>query len=76
VRIDTTGRASLGLLFVDLFCLPQTMRGSGIGTAVLQLAEDEGRRRGCRTAVLYTINFQGPGLLRAEWVAGVRWRSL
>jgi GNAT superfamily N-acetyltransferase len=56
-----TGRTSLGLLFVDLFWLPQAMRGSGVGTAVLQLAEDEGRRRGCRTAVLYTISFQAPG---------------
>jgi GNAT superfamily N-acetyltransferase len=56
-----TGRTSLGLLFVDLFCLPQAMRGSGIGTAVLQLAEDEGRRRGCRTAALYTLSFQAPG---------------
>lgn len=55
-----TGRTSLGLLFVDLFYLPTHLRGSGIGSEVLRLAEAEGRRRGCRTAVLYTISFQAP----------------
>lgn len=56
-----TGRTSLGLLFVDLFHLPAELRGSGIGSEVLRRAEAEGRRRGCRTAVLYTISFQAPG---------------
>lgn len=56
-----TGRTSLGLLFVDLFHLPPELRGFGIGSEVLRRAEDEGRRRGCRTAVLYTISFQAPG---------------
>jgi len=54
------GRTSLGLLFLDLFFLPQTLRGSGLGTQILRLFEDEGRRRGCRSAVLYTISFQAP----------------
>ena len=56
-----TGRTSLGLLFVDLFHLPPELRGSGIGSEVLRQAEAEGRTRGCRTAVLYTISFQAPG---------------
>lgn len=55
------GRTSLGLLFVDLFYLPPALRGGGLGREVLQIAEDEGRRRGCRSAVLYTISFQAPG---------------
>ena len=55
------GRSSLGLLFLDLFYLPETMRGAGLGTAVLRMFEDEGRKRGCRAAVLYTISFQAPG---------------
>jgi GNAT superfamily N-acetyltransferase len=54
------GRSSLGLLFLDLFFLPKPLRGSGLGTKILQLFEDEGRRRGCRSAVLYTISFQAP----------------
>lgn len=32
-----------------------------MGTEVLRLFEEEGRRRGCRSAVLYTISFQAPG---------------
>jgi len=56
-----TGRSSLGLLFLDLFYLPKHLRGLGIGTAVLRAFEGEGKRRGCRAAVLYTINFQAPG---------------
>src|SRR5262245_38249873 len=55
-----TGRTSLGLLFVDLFYLPPALRGSGLGSEILRRAEDEGRRRGCRSAVVYTINFQAP----------------
>jgi ribosomal protein S18 acetylase RimI-like enzyme len=48
-------------LFVDLFFLPEDLRGSGVGSTVLRLAEDEARRRGCISAVLFTINFQAPG---------------
>ncbi|GIG55977.1 N-acetyltransferase [Longispora fulva] len=55
-----TGRTSLGLLFVDLFHLPRELRGSGLGGEILRRAEAEGRRRGCRSAVLYTISFQAP----------------
>lgn len=55
-----TGRTSLGLWFVDLFHLPPEYRGSGLGSRVLKAAEDEARRRGCRSGVLYTISFQAP----------------
>lgn len=55
-----TGRTSLGLLFIDVFFLPEALRGTGLGSQVLQMAEAEGRRRGCRAAVLYTISFQAP----------------
>ncbi len=59
-----TGRTSLGLLFVDLFYLPPELRGSGLGSEILRQAEEEGRRRGCRSGVLYTISFQAPGFYR------------
>ncbi len=54
------GRSSLGLLFLDLFYLPEVMRGAGLGTAVLRMFEEEGEKRGCRSAVLYTISFPAP----------------
>ena len=64
-----SGRTSLGMLFLDLFHLPETLRGMGIGTEVLRRFEEEGRRRGCRSAVLYTISFQAPEFYeRNGWV--------
>ncbi|TDY35566.1 acetyltransferase (GNAT) family protein [Janthinobacterium sp. 75] len=54
------GRTSLGLLFLDLFYLPAALRGQGLGSQVLAQFEEEGRRRGCASAVLYTISFQAP----------------
>ena len=61
-----TGRSSLGLLFLDLFYLSPSLRGSGLGTEILRRFEAEGRRRGCSTAVLYTISFQAPGFYEKQ----------
>jgi GNAT superfamily N-acetyltransferase len=55
------GRTSLGLFFVDLIFLPEMLRRSGLGSEIMERAEAEARRRGCSTAVLYTITFQAPG---------------
>jgi len=54
------GRTSLGLFFLDLFCLPEQYRGSGIGSRALRMAEEEAFRRGCSAATLVTVNFQAP----------------
>ena len=56
-----TGRTSLGLLFLDLFYLPEDMRGRGVGTDALGRFEAEGRRRGCRAGLVMTISFHAPG---------------
>ncbi|WP_427886845.1 GNAT family N-acetyltransferase [Kribbella sp. GL6] len=55
-----TGRTSLGLWFVDLLYLPEKLRGAGLGSRILADAEQEARRRGCVSGVLYTISFQAP----------------
>lgn len=54
------GRSSLGLLFVELFYLPKELRGSGLGSSILHQFEQEGVRRGCTSAVLFTLSFQAP----------------
>src|SRR5262245_20384000 len=55
------GRTSMGLFFLDLFWLPARLRGSGLGSAALRMAEAEAARRGCTAATLVTVNFQAPG---------------
>jgi len=55
------GRSSLGMFFLDLFYLPETLRGGGLGSRVITQAEDEARRRGCTVAVVITVTFQAPG---------------
>jgi GNAT superfamily N-acetyltransferase len=64
------GRTSLGLLFLDLLYLPAALRGSGLGSQILETFEEEGRRRGCVSAVLYTISFQAP-----DFYARRGWRT-
>jgi GNAT superfamily N-acetyltransferase len=59
-----TGRTSRGLFFLDVFFLPEAMRGTGIGSKLLKMAEDEGWRRGCQAAVLHTNTFQAPEFYR------------
>ncbi|MFI5014465.1 MAG: GNAT family N-acetyltransferase [Hyphomicrobiales bacterium] len=63
-----TGRTSLGLLFIEVVYLPASLRGRDIGTRVIEMMEEEARRRGCRVGVLYTISFQAPGFYqRLGW---------
>jgi GNAT superfamily N-acetyltransferase len=59
-----TGRTSRGILFIEVFFLPESLRGNGLGSKVLRMAEDEGRRRGCRNGLLHTNNFQAPEFYR------------
>jgi GNAT superfamily N-acetyltransferase len=59
-----TGRSSRGVLFIDVFFLPESMRGRGLGSQLLQMAEEEGRRRGCRIGLLHTNSFQAPEFYR------------
>lgn len=63
-----SGKTSLGLMFIDLVYLPEDLRGRNIGTRMMELAENEARRRDCRAGVLFTINFQAPGFYqRLGW---------
>jgi GNAT superfamily N-acetyltransferase len=55
------GRTSLGVLFVDYFYVPPSLRGQGHGRRALSAAEDEAVRRGCREALLFTMQIQAPG---------------
>ena len=67
------GRTSLGLLRVDRFFLPEELRRSRLGSRILAMAEEEGRRRGCTRALLSTLHFQAPGFyLKQGWEIAAR----
>ena len=67
------GRTSLGLLRVELFFLPEHLRRGRLGSRILAMAEEEGRRRGCTRAVLSTLHFQAPGFyLKQGWEVAAR----
>ncbi|HEV2099550.1 MAG TPA: GNAT family N-acetyltransferase [Stellaceae bacterium] len=60
------GGTSFGLLRIDRFFLPQSLRQQGLGTRVLNAAEEEGKRRGCTRALLTTLSFQAPGFYKRQ----------
>jgi GNAT superfamily N-acetyltransferase len=60
------GRSSRGVLFIDRFFLPERLRRQGLGSRVLAMAEEEGRRRGCAVIALFTLHFQAPGFYRKQ----------
>lgn len=60
------GGTSFGLLRIDRFFLPESLRKQGLGTRIIKAAEDEGRRRGCSQALLTTLAFQAPGFYKRQ----------
>jgi GNAT superfamily N-acetyltransferase len=67
------GRTSLGVLTVERFFLPHHLRRHRLGSRIVAMAEEEGRRRGCTRAVLSTLHFQAPGFyLKQGWEVAAR----
>ena len=67
------GRTSLGLLRVERFFLPGSLRRNRLGSRILAMAEEEARRRGCTRAVLSTLHFQAPGFYQKQgWEVAAR----
>ena len=60
------GGSYLGQLRVDRFFLPEGRRRDRLGSRVLALAEEEGRRRGCSRVMLNTLEIQAPGFYRKQ----------
>jgi GNAT superfamily N-acetyltransferase len=60
------GRSSFGLVYVERFFLPEGFRRFRIGSRVLAMAEEEGRRRGCTRIALTTLSVQAPGFYKKQ----------
>jgi hypothetical protein len=71
VVAGVTGFTLLGLMFLHIFDLPKELRGGGLGRRILQMAEEEGRWRGCIAGALQTIGFRA-----SEFYQRHGWRVL
>ena len=60
------GRTSFGLVYVERFFLPEGLRRDRIGSRVLAMAEEEGRRRGCTRIALTTLSVEAPGFYQKQ----------
>jgi GNAT superfamily N-acetyltransferase len=60
------GGSYMGQLRVDRFFLPEGLRRGRIGSTVLAMAEEEGRRRGCSRIALNTLEIQAPGFYQKQ----------
>ena len=52
------GESFWGWLHIDIFWLEEAARRQGLGSKLLAMAEEEGRRRECKYAYLDTLSFQ------------------
>jgi GNAT superfamily N-acetyltransferase len=55
------GSTSYGYLHIDMLIVPENRRGTGLGTRMMQQAEQEAIRRGCHGSYLDTFDFQARG---------------
>ncbi len=72
------GQTELGLLFLNMFFLPEDVRGQPLGERPLSTIEEEAIKRGCRRAVLTIHQFSrhsqsfGSGRARSISLTAVR----
>ncbi len=60
------GATYWGWLEVDTLWVAESLRGQGLGRALLRTAEAEAQRRGCSHAMLTTYSFQARGFYEGE----------
>jgi GNAT superfamily N-acetyltransferase len=55
------GSTSYGWLHIDMLIVPESLRGQGLGTQLMQQAEKVAQTRGCCGSYLDTFDFQARG---------------
>lgn len=60
------GGSYLGQMRVDRFFLPEGLRRYRLGSRLLAMAEEEGRRRGCTRITLNTLEIQARGFYEKQ----------
>jgi GNAT superfamily N-acetyltransferase len=56
-----TGETFFGWLFIALLWIAEEHRGKGFGRSLMEMVEEEARRRGASNAYVDTFSFQAPG---------------
>jgi GNAT superfamily N-acetyltransferase len=56
-----SGHTAWRWLYIQLFWLPESLRGAGLGREILARAEAEAKARGCTAVWLDSFTFQAPG---------------
>lgn len=64
VQAGLVGRTVFGWLFIEKVWVDESLRGQGVGRALVERAETEARARGCTNAWLDTYNPQAHELYR------------
>jgi ribosomal protein S18 acetylase RimI-like enzyme len=59
LRAGLVGVVAAGWLFIESLWVGDTLRGQGVGRALMARAEDHARRHGCHAAWLDTFQAQG-----------------
>lgn len=60
IRAGLVGNCYAGWLFVNLLWIESGLRRHGVGTALMQAAEQRASALGCHSAWVDTFSFQGP----------------
>jgi GNAT superfamily N-acetyltransferase len=55
------GRTIYDHFLIEVVWVAETMRGAGLGARLMNRAEEQAKRRGCRGAQVDTVSFQAPG---------------
>jgi len=55
-----SGKSVWDWLYVDMLWVEESLRGQGLGAALMKAAEEEAKKRGCVGAFVWTQSFHAP----------------